>query len=544
MVASRSRSRRRPGPSAATVPVLVVVLLVPVLSACIAGPSGSGGPAGPADLVLLDGVVWTGRGGDAEAVAVRDGEVAAVGTTDEVRAHVGDGTRVVDLEGAFVAPGFSDAHTHALEGALDPDVPGDGSIYEPTWRPYEDETGPPGSTVNFAGQVGVGVYDRLARALGVEDRAPRSYDSCSPAGEVTEEMRQRVLAADAELASQGLTTVVEAQLRNLTHLAVLRDLAEDDALDVRWRIRVVPGCLRYLDESDLGGSPDDKVRVFGVKLYADGYLGSRVAALREPYADRPGWRGMLYYDEDSFREDLEQAREANLSVGTHAIGDRATDFVLARYEEADVRASDRWTIEHAQVLDEALMGRMASLDVIASYQLSFHTADMDFAEDRLGEERMEGAYAWRSILAEGVPMAGGSDWPIEVITPLWGIARTVTRQELDGSPPGGWLPDERLSLDQTLRSITRGAHHATGEEDRRGTISPGMAADLVVVREDLSSVDPLTIANATISMTVIDGEVAFEGAKSYPPPVDPGDGSIELSPGRPVTAHASAGASG
>lgn len=524
-------------PSGAAAAAVVAVLVLPMLSACIAGPSGTGPEAAAADLVLLDGVVWTGRGDAAEAVAVRDGGIAAVGSTDRVRAHVGQGTRVVDLGGAFVAPGFADAHTHALEGALDPDVPGDGSIYEPTWRPYEDETGPPGSTVNFAGQVGAGVYDRLARAFGVEDRAPRSYDSCTPAGEVTEEMRERVLAADRELASQGLTTVVEAQLRNLTHLAVVRDLAADDALDLRWRIRVVPGCLQHLDAEDLQGTADDKVRVFGVKLYADGYLGSRVAALREPYADRPGWRGMLYYDPDSFREDLRRAREANLSVGTHAIGDRATDFTLARYEEADVRAPDRWTIEHAQVLDDELMERMASLDVIASYQLSFHTADMGFAEDRLGEERMDGAYAWRSIRARGVAMAGGSDWPIEVITPLWGIARTVTRQELDGSPPGGWLPDERLTLDQTLRSITRGVHHATGEEHRRGTIHQGMAADLVVVEEDLLEIAPLEIAGATVRMTIVDGEIAFEGARSYPPPVDADDGSLRLSPGRPAAGH-------
>lgn len=531
MPASRCSDDGRSAGPAATL-ALTVVLVVPALSACLAGPSGTASQAEPVDLVLLDGVVWTGTGDDAEAVAVRGGEIAAVGSNDEIAELIGPETRVVELDGSFVAPGFADAHTHALEGALDPDVPGDGSIYEPTWRPYDDEAGPPGSTANFAGQVGQGVYDRLARAFGVEDRPPMTYDHCTPAGEVTDEMRERVLAADAELASQGLTTVVEAQLRNLTHLAVVQDLAADDALDVRWRIRVVPGCLQHLDAAELTGSPDDKVRVFGVKLYADGYLGSRVAALREPYADRPGWRGMLYYDEASFLEDLEQAREANLSVGTHAIGDRATDFVLARYAEAGVEASDRWTIEHAQVLDDGLMARLAEREVIASYQLSFHTADMGFAEDRLGEERMDGAYAWRSILARGVPMAGGSDWPIEVITPAWGIARTVTRQELDGSPPGGWLPDERLTLDQTLRSITWGVHHATGEEDRRGKIAPGMAADLVVVREDLQSIAPLEIADATIEMTIIDGEVAFEGARSYPPPVDPGDGSIDLAPGR------------
>ena len=506
----------------------LAILLGGLLAGCLSADPADA--AIPADLVLLGGKVWTGEADRpwAEAVAVRAGTLVAVGSDAEASRFVGDGTRVVRLDGAFVMPGLRDDHAHVLQVAAT--LPADqvAAALRPTPFVESELDAEVRHEQDFAAQLAYHGSRSVDAALDEDGRnfGPLSlYEDCGNelVGEgaipgPSEELIASFMAAEEELARQGLTTVVEAQLRNMTHVAALLEMQERGVSKVRWQLRVVPGCYPLLDRLGLTpDSPGDWVRLLGVKLYADGYLGGWIAALREPYSDRPGWTGVKTYDDDTFLFRSLEAKQRGLTVGTHAIGDESARQALDAYEAAGVTAQDRWTIEHAQVLDDALIARMADDGVIASIQFSFATTDQHFAADRLGPERLSGAYVWQTLAQEDVVLAGGSDYPIEVIDPFWGLQRVVTRQELDGSPP--WFAEQSLTVEQALRSMTWGQAYASKEEADRGTLAVGKAADVVVLREDPLAMDPSTLASATVLLTVANGQVAFEGSVSYPPPV-------------------------
>ena len=214
---------------------------------------------------------------------------------------------------------------------------------------------------------------------------------------------------------------------------------------------------------------------------------------------------------------MARARQLGFNVTTHAIGDRGLAPTLAAYRANGVSATDRYSVEHAQVLGDDLIAEMERLGVVASIQLSFATTDQRFAESALGPQRAAQSYAWRTLDRRGVRLAGGSDFPVEVITPLWGLQRVVTRREFDGTPPGGWHPDQRFGVERALRLITADDAYASSEEQRRGSIAAGRYADLVVIRENLLELPEDCIAAATVLMTVVNGRVTFEGAQAYPP---------------------------
>ncbi len=525
MNASGGKPEVGAGPSTPMRRLAAAVLLGGLLGGCLASDPG---PL-PADLVLHGGRIWTGEAGQpwAKAAAFRAGTLLAVGSDAEALSFVGEGTRVVDLGGAFAMPGLRDNHAHVLDvaAALPADQVADALRPAPfVETELEAEAR---HEQDFALQLAYHGSRSVDAALDEDGRnfGPLSlYEDCG-AGlvgegvipEPSEDLIASFMAAEEELARQGLTTVVEAQLRNMTHVAALLEMQERGVSKVRWQLRVVPGCYPLLDRLGLTpDSPGDWVRLLGVKLYADGYLGGWIAALREPYSDRPGWTGVRTYDDDTFLFRSREAKDRGLTVGTHAIGDESARQALDAYEAAGVTADDRWTVEHAQVLDEALIARMAEDGVIASIQFSFATTDQHFAASRLGPQRLAGAYAWQTLAESGVVLAGGSDYPIEVIDPFWGLQRVVTRQELDGSAP--WFPEQSLTVEQALRSMTWGQAFASKEDAGRGTLAIGKAADLVVLREDPFVADPTTLAATTVLMTVVNGQVTFEGEASYAPP--------------------------
>lgn len=500
-------------------------LLLPLLSGCLA--SEPGGPA--VDLVLHNGRVWTGEESRpwAEAVAIRAGTLVAVGSDSEVLRLAGAGTRVVDLAGAFAMPGLRDNHAHVLDVAASLPASQVADALRPAPFVETELEAEIRHEQDFLLQLAYHGSRSLDAAIDEDGRnfGPLSlYEDCGEGlvGEGTipepsEGLLASFMAAEEELARQGLTTMVEAQLRNMTHVAALLELQERGLSKVRWQLRVVPGCYPLLDRIGLTpDSPGDWVSLLGVKLYADGYLGGWIAALREPYSDRPGWTGVKTYDDDTFLYRSMEAKERGLTVGTHAIGDESARQALDAYAAAGVTADHRWTVEHAQVLDDALIRRMADDGIIASIQFSFATTDQHFAEDRLGPDRLTGAYAWQTLADSGVVLAGGSDYPIEVVNPFWGLQRVVTRQELDGSPP--WFPGQSLDVGQALRSMTWGQAYASHEEQERGTLAVGKAADLVVLRDDPFTVDPTALASVAVLMTVVNGQVTFEGEAAYPPP--------------------------
>ncbi|MFC4048663.1 amidohydrolase [Actinomadura syzygii] len=461
--------------------------------------------AGPrADLVLHSGVVWTGDG-TAEAVAVRGKRVVAVGSDHHVLRWAGDRTRRVDLRGAFVGPGFRDQHTHLITRALTGVGP---EAYRPVYKPYDEKEA--FESRRRTGQRHVEIHARGETPVDVGAHSP-----------VTEKMKNDLLVMQEEVAKQGVTTVVEAGLRDLGALEALFQLAEEDKLKVRFLVRVAWGCME--EAAKLGwktGVGNDWVKVLGVKLYSDGWLGPRTSALRRPYADDPyGFprKGILFLEQERANRDVARARELGFNITTHAIGDRGLKVTLNAYEHNDVSPRDRWAIEHVQVVEDDLLERMIRGGVIASIQLSFATSDQRFAENALGRDRLRHAYRWRDMLRARLPMVGGTDFDIEALDPMWGLQRVVTRTEFDGTPPGGWRPDQRLDVPAAMRLITSRAAFASFEERERGTVEPGNYADLVVLRENPLTIPPDRLAFTTRLMTVVNGRIAAEGPVSYPP---------------------------
>jgi predicted amidohydrolase YtcJ len=503
----------------------LAILLGGLLAGCLASDPG---PV-PADLVLHGGRVWTGEAAQpwAEAVAIRDGMLVAVGSSKEALALAGPGTRVVDLADAFAMPGLRDNHAHVLDVAAALPASQVAAALRPAPFVETEQEAEMRHEQDFAMQLAYHGSRSVDAAIDEDGRnfGPLSlYEDCGGGlvGEgvipqPSEALIQSFMAAEDELAREGLTTMVEAQLRNMTHVAALLEMQERGVSKVRWQLRVVPGCYPLLDRIGLTPeSPGDWVSLLGVKLYADGYLGGWIAALREPYSDRPGWTGVRTYDDDTFLFRTLEAKERGLTVGTHAIGDESARQALDAYEAAGVTPEDRWTVEHAQVLDDALIARMADDGVIASIQFSFATTDQHFAASRLGPDRLAGAYVWQTLAERGVILAGGSDYPIEVVDPFWGLQRVVTRAELDGSAP--WFPDQALTVEQALRSMTWGQAYASKEETSRGTLAVGKAADVVVLAQDPFMADPSTLASTAVLLTIVNGEIAFEGEARYPPP--------------------------
>ena len=258
---------------------------------------------------------------------------------------------------------------------------------------------------------------------------------------------------------------------------------------------------------------EDRLTVRSVKFYMDGALGSRGAALIEPYSDAPHTSGLLQTTPDQFTEDVKAAFACGLQVNTHAIGDLGNRVALDAYEAAAEvmgNSTGRHRIEHAQIVHPDDILRFRELDVIAAMQPTHATSDMYWAEDRVGSERLEGAYAWRSFLDEGVPLAFGSDFPVESVNPLLGFYAAVTRQDAEGWPEGGWLPDQRVSRDEALRAFTIGAAFAAFQESELGSIETGKRADFVVLTRDIMKIPPREVLDTGVVATYLDGRSVYQ----------------------------------
>ena len=538
----------------------------------------------PADLVVY-GRVWTGDSARpwAGAVAIIGDTIAAVGDSAELAARVGPHTRILANGSGLVTPGLGDAHVHFLDGGFqlvsidlrDAATPAEFiarlKAYAARLQPGEwilggrwDHERWPGAplprrdwidSVTPNNPVFVARLDgHMALANGAALRAAHVDRTTAdvaggtivrdPGGEPTGVLKDAATAlvdrvepipspeqSDSALAraldwaaSKGVTSVSAVSVP-WNELAALKRARARGALTTRVSVYVpLSEWRRMADTLRADGPGDDRLRVAGVKGYMDGSLGSSTALFYEPYADEPGTRGLLITPEDSLRRWIGGADSAGLQVVVHAIGERANGLLLDIYDsvaKAHGPRDRRFRIEHAQHLRTQDIDRIARLGVIASMQPYHAIDDGRWAEKRIGPERIRRMYVFRTLLDHHIPLAFGSDWSVAPLDPLLGIYAAVTRRTLDGKHPDGWIPEQRIGVEDALRAYTQGGAYAAFAERARGRLMPGLAADLTLIDRDLTRVAPESLDQARVRHTIVGGTVVY----SAPP-------SGELSHGR------------
>ena len=544
----------------------------------LAGSSGSAGAQDVADYVLYNANVYTVDVDNprAQALAVRDGRLLMVGTDADVLAAHPDARRV-DAGDRTVVPGLIDAHAHLMglaRSLLQADLVGTSSkqavvdtlkafaadLPEGAWlqgRGWDQNdwpsTGFPtrqdldaafpdrpvfleridghAAWVNTAAIEQTVGLNRLDAMDDPEGGAIRRDDDDTPTGILidaaagivqteipeysSEELDEGLTRALDVTSRHGLTGVHDAGVNLATVDRYQRFIADD-----RFPLRVygmIGGRGETFDHFCRQGPlrTGARLRMQSVKLYVDGALGSRGAALLTDYSDDAGNRGLLMKQPDVLRQDVLDAVRCGFQVNTHAIGDRGNRITLDAYEAAiDSLGAGigRHRVEHAQILHPDDLPRFAELDVIASMQPTHATSDMPWAEDRLGADRIEGAYAWQSLLDSGARIAFGSDFPVEDVNPIEGFYAAVTRQDASGMPTGGWLPDERVSRETALRGFTLDAAYAAFQERSLGSLEPGKRADFVVLSQDLMQVPTSDILDTSVVATYVGGTLVYHDA--------------------------------
>ncbi len=344
------------------------------------------------------------------------------------------------------------------------------------------------------------------------DNAIMLLDAVKPAlDEAATERALRLAMQDA--AMNGLTGLHDASIP-LSQFRVYQHLADRGELPVRIYAMADgnAAALDWLCENGRYRHPSGRLQMRTVKVIADGALGSRGAALLADYSDDPGNRGLMVTSPEDLQVVADKAHRCGVQMATHAIGDRVNRTVLDTYARAlggDVNGDHRWRIEHAQLLAPEDLPRLARMHVIASMQPTHATSDMPWAEDRVGPQRIVGAYAWRQLRDTGAHLAFGSDFPIESLNPRLGLYSAVTREDADGKPVGGWFPGQRLTAYEALRAFTLEAAYAGFAENELGSLEAGKRADFVVLAEDPLAVPDAQLRTLTVEATYVDGKPVY-----------------------------------
>lgn len=327
-----------------------------------------------------------------------------------------------------------------------------------------------------------------------------------------DEMQTAIRSAVRALLAEGVTGVHDAGI-GLMNAEVYLAMADDDQLDMRI-YAMIGGAGKVLDAI---GQPirrygDDRLEIASVKLYSDGALGSRGAAMIEPYSDDAENRGLPFWTQQELDEQVVKANEMEFQVGIHAIGDMGNRQALNSFDKAQGGKPSRLRnrVEHAQIIALEDIPRFAELGVIASMQSTHATSDKNMAEDRVGPQRIKGGYAWRRLLESGAVLANGSDFPVELSNPFHGLYAAVTRQGRDGEPEGGWHADQALTRDEALHSFTLAAAYAANQETILGSLEPGKWADFIVIDRDYFEIPSSEIDDIKVLQTWVGGEVMFE----------------------------------
>lgn len=510
----------------------------------------------------------------AEAVAVNDGRIVHVGDRAGAEALVGPATDIVDLRGAALYPGFTDAHAHLngigareltlnLEGSASiaeamerlagwatahPEGPVTGRGWIETHWPegrfltrQDLDAAAPGRIVLLGRADGhaLAASSAALRAAGItgDTPAPSGGDILKdaqgqPTGMLidaamalvdglraadTPQMREDIYRAGFRTYAAYGWTGIHFMSAPLADVPLMERLAAEGQAPLRVYNAIEPDGAAGLFESGARATPDGRIITRSIKLYADGALGSRGAALFEPYADAPHTTGLMQTDGETVAPLYEAALRHGIQIATHAIGDRGNAEVLDWYAEAfdavpeaeRAIAQPRWRIEHAQILRPSDFDRFRDIPVVASMQPSHAIGDLHFAPARLGDARLDGAYAWRSLMNAGVRVVGGSDAPVERGDPLIEFYAAVARADIEGFQGPDWRADEAVDRQAALRMFTQGPAWASFREDELGSITVGKRADFTVFDIDLMTAPAEAIPQGRALMTVIDGEVEY-----------------------------------
>ncbi len=533
-----------------------------------------------ASLILKNAKVWTvdETHPQAQAVAVLWDRVLKVGTNDDMEALAGPDTRVLDLGGRLVLPGFNDAHVHftigglsllgvKLRNAASPEefkrrigefartLPRGEWILGGDWD-HELWPGAPLPTRQWIDAVTpdnpvfvnrldghMGLANSRALELAGVNRSTRNPDGGAivrdTAGEPTgilkdaaaslverfipppapEVLRRAILAALAEARRVGVTSVQD--LPSASEVAAYQALQQSGELTLRITCRYpLPAYRQQADAGLRAGFGSPWLRIGGVKGFADGSLGSTTALFFTPYMDSPSSSGLpapMMFPEGNMKKMVTAADAAHLQVVVHAIGDKANNIMLNIFEEVqkeNPRWDRRFRIEHAQHLQASDIPRFAKLGVIASVQPYHAIDDGRWAEKRVGKERLKGIYAFRSLIDAGARLAFGSDWSVAPMSPLLGIYAAVTRRTLDGKNPRGWIPEQKITVPEAIKAYTQDSAYGEFQEDIKGTITPGKLADFVVLSEDILAIPPDQIEKTEVICTIAGGKIVFEKGKS------------------------------
>ncbi|MCL4797137.1 MAG: amidohydrolase [Bryobacteraceae bacterium] len=539
--------------------------VIVVLLALLAVPAAR---AQTADLLVENAVVYTVNPAQprAKSIAISKSRILAVG--DDLSRYADARTRRIDAKGAAVIPGLIDAHVHMrglgelLESQDLRHVPTTAAVADiirreaarrgpgewivmrnwdqtnwggafPKARDLDEASGgrpvflsrvdghagwvntralelagvtkesrdpPGGKIIRDAGGNPTGVL--IDRAMGlVRAHIP-------PAG-ATQVKRQLELAA-RECARLGLTSVHDAGVSS-RELSAYRELIREDKLPVRVYAMIGGEGELWREYLKKGPETGEYLTVRSIKLFSDGALGSSGAALWQDYSDEPGNQGLLLITPEALERVARDGAAKGFQVCTHAIGDRANRLVLDAYAAVlGGRNDKRFRIEHAQVVSLPDFQRFADFSLIASMQATHATSDMRWAARRLGPDRVTGAYAWQRFLKIGVPVANGSDFPVEEANPMLGLYAAITRQDLKGEPAGGWHPDQRMTREQALKSWTLDGAYAAFEEKDKGSLEPGKMADLLILDRDIMTAPAAEIPRTQVKTTILGGRVVHQ----------------------------------
>ncbi len=536
----------------------------------------------PAGLVLRNGNIYTvnDRQPRVEAVAVKDDRIIFVGSNRDAQKYIGKNTGVIDLKGETVVPGMTDAHHHLegvgfremtlnLEGINSLEeflakvkervnqtnagdwVTGRGWI-ETFWQPpvfptrWDLDKVSPVNPVVLTRADGHGTVANSAalKIAGIDKNTPSPFggeiskdkqsgepngmllDAAQgllrrhvPATTLADEERAIVLGVNRDV-SLGWTQVQDPG-GSYEEVDLFKKLYAAGQIKLRiYKAVSAPGAeaRRLFHDGPIIGAYGNRLTVRTIKLYADGSLGSRSAALLAPYSDKPDTSGFLTIKEETLQPILQEALRNGIQVQTHAIGDRGNRFIIDEYEKAMKTVpkaewktkSPRWRVEHSQIVNPADIPRFAKLGVIPSMQASHAIGDLHFAPARLGIERLAGAYAWQSFIKSGSIIPGGSDAPVERGEPMIEFYAAVARKDLKGFSGAGWHPEEALTREQALKMFTIWAAYAAFEEELRGSIQVGKLADFTVLSADIMKIPEAEILQTRCLKTIIGGEIVYE----------------------------------